>query len=109
MEYFSPVGLHESERLPEPIFTPSTKAEIGVHDENISFEKAADLVGKELAEKIRHYSIKVYRAAAEYAESKGIIIADTKMEFGVDENGELILIDESVDAGLIEILGRSSI
>ncbi len=91
---FLPVGLHESERLPEPIFTPSTKAEIGVHDENISFEKAADLVGKELAEKIRHYSIKVYRAAAEYAESKGIIIADTKMEFGVDENGELILIDE---------------
>jgi phosphoribosylaminoimidazole-succinocarboxamide synthase len=91
---FLPVGLHESEKLPEPIFTPSTKAEIGVHDENISFEKAADIVGKELAEKVRHYTIEVYKAAADYAESKGIIIADTKMEFGVDENGELILIDE---------------
>jgi phosphoribosylaminoimidazole-succinocarboxamide synthase len=89
-----PVGLRESEKLPEPIFTPSTKAEIGVHDENISFDKAADLVGKELAEKVRHYSIEIYKAAAACAESKGIIIADTKMEFGVDENGELILIDE---------------
>jgi phosphoribosylaminoimidazole-succinocarboxamide synthase len=89
-----PIGLRESERLPEPIFTPSTKAEMGIHDENISFDKAADLIGKELAEKVRHYAIEVYKAAAEYAESKGIIIADTKMEFGSDENGELVLIDE---------------
>ncbi len=89
-----PLDMHESEKLPEPIFTPSTKAEIGVHDENISYDKAVNIVGKELAEKARDYSIQVYKAAAAYAESKGIIIADTKMEFGVDENGELILIDE---------------
>jgi len=89
-----PVGLHESEKLPGPIFTPSTKADIGVHDENISFDKAADLVGKELAEKVRQSAIEVYQAAAAYAETRGIIIADTKMEFGLDESGELILIDE---------------
>ena len=89
-----PLGLHESEKLPEPIFTPSTKAEMGVHDENISFEKSAEIVGKDLAEKVRHHAIEVYKAAAEFAETKGIIIADTKMEFGIDENGELILIDE---------------
>jgi len=89
-----PIGLRESEKLPEPIFTPSTKAEMGTHDENISFDKAADLIGKELAEKVRHYAIEVYKAAAQYAESKGIIIADTKMEFGLDENGDLVLIDE---------------
>ncbi len=89
-----PFGLRESEKLPEPIFTPSTKAEIGIHDENISFDDACDLVGKELAEKARHYSMEVYKAAAEYAESKEIIISDTKMEFGVDESGEFILIDE---------------
>ncbi len=89
-----PKGLRESEKLPEPIFTPSTKAEIGVHDENISFDETVKLIGKELAEKVRHYTIEIYKAAASYAESKGIIIADTKMEFGVDENGELIIIDE---------------
>ncbi len=89
-----PPGLRESERLPEPIFTPSTKAEIGVHDENINFDVAAKLVGNELAEKVRHYSIEIYKAAAAFAEGKGIIIADTKMEFGVDEKGELVLIDE---------------
>lgn len=89
-----PRGLRESEMLPEPIFTPSTKAEIGVHDENISFDEVVKLIGKDLAEKIRHYTIEVYRQSAAYAERKGIIIADTKMEFGTDEKGELILIDE---------------
>jgi len=89
-----PVGLRESEKLPEPLFTPSTKAEIGVHDENISFVKVSELVGKELAKKAMDYSLAIYNAAAAYAETKGIIIADTKMEFGVDEDGELILIDE---------------
>ncbi len=87
-------GLRESEKLPEPIFTPSTKADVGVHDENISFDEVMKLVGKEVAEKVRHYTVEVYKAAAVYAESKGIIIADTKLEFGTDENGELILIDE---------------
>ncbi|HEY9166259.1 MAG TPA: phosphoribosylaminoimidazolesuccinocarboxamide synthase [Candidatus Kryptonia bacterium] len=89
-----PRGLQESEKLPEPIFTPSTKAEMGVHDENITFENAAKLIGAEMAEKVRRYSIEVYNSAAAYAESKGIIIADTKLEFGIDEKGELILIDE---------------
>jgi len=89
-----PKGLRESEKLPEPIFTPSTKAEIGVHDENISFDQAVRLVGKDIAERIRQCAIKIYRVAASYAESKGIIIADTKMEFGIDESGEIILIDE---------------
>ncbi len=89
-----PKGLRESERLPEPIFTPSTKAEIGVHDENISFDEVVKLIGGELAEKIRDYTIAVYKAAATYAESKGIIIADTKLEFGLDDKGEVTLIDE---------------
>ena len=89
-----PKGLRDSEKLPEPIFTPSTKAEIGVHDENISFDEVVKLIGGELAEKIRDYTIAVYKAAATYAESKGIIIADTKLEFGVDDKGEVTLIDE---------------
>jgi phosphoribosylaminoimidazole-succinocarboxamide synthase len=87
-----PKGLAESSKLPEPIFTPSTKADIG-HDENITFDRAASIVGKEIAEKIRDYSIAVYRRASQMAETKGIIIADTKMEFGLFD-GELILIDE---------------
>ena len=88
-----PGGLKESDKLPEPIFTPSTKAEIGTHDENISFEKAADIVGKEIAQKVRDISISIYQKAHDYAIQKGIIIADTKMEFGIYDN-ELILIDE---------------
>ena len=88
-----PAGLKESDRLPEPIFTPSTKAVSG-HDENISFERAASLVGTELAEKVREASLALYRFAAEHALKRGIIIADTKFEFGTLENGELILIDE---------------
>ncbi len=87
-----PKGLVESSKLPEPIFTPATKAEVG-HDENISFDAAAALVGREYAEQARDYTLRIYAKASEYAEKKGIIIADTKMEFGVF-NGKLILIDE---------------
>ena len=87
-----PDGLVESSKLPEPIFTPSTKADVG-HDENISFGKAASIIGQDIAEKVRDYSIAVYKTAAQIAGSKGIIIADTKMEFGFFD-GKLILIDE---------------
>ncbi len=89
-----PVGLQESEKLPEPLFTPSTKAELGDHDENISFDRACEILGKELAEKVRDKTIEVYKKCADYALTKGIIIADTKFEFGLDENGELVLGDE---------------
>lgn len=88
-----PNGLVESEKLPEPIFTPSTKAEIGDHDETISHQKAIDLVGEETFNFLRDNAILIYKKAAGYAESKGIIIADTKMEFGF-VNGKIILIDE---------------
>ena len=89
-----PENLQESEKLPEPIFTPSTKAEIGDHDENISFEQVCDMIGEELATKLRDKTIAVYSKCAEYAASRGVIIADTKFEFGLDENGELVLGDE---------------
>jgi phosphoribosylaminoimidazole-succinocarboxamide synthase len=89
-----PPGLVESDRLPEPIFTPATKEEVGKHDENITFERAASMIGKDLAERVRDISLEIYTRAAATAEQKGIIIADTKMEFGLDEKGELILIDE---------------
>ncbi|KAA0893547.1 phosphoribosylaminoimidazolesuccinocarboxamide synthase [Oryzomonas rubra] len=88
-----PAGLQESDQLPEPIFTPSTKAELGTHDENISFEKMAEICGRELAEQARDYTIRIYTRARDLAAQKGIIIADTKFEFGVYE-GELIIIDE---------------
>jgi len=88
-----PAGLLESEQLPEPIFTPSTKAELGTHDENISFERMAEMCGRELAEQARDYTIRIYTRARDLAAEKGIIIADTKFEFGVYE-GELIIIDE---------------
>lgn len=88
-----PAGLQESDQLPEPIFTPSTKAELGTHDENISFEKMAEICGSELAEQARDYTIRIYTRARDLAAQKGIIIADTKFEFGVYE-GELIIIDE---------------
>ncbi len=91
-----PKGLKESAKLPEPIFTPSTKAEIGTHDENIDFSAAVKILGKELAEKIRSLSIGIYREASELAERRGILIADTKFEFGLDENGSLMLIDEAL-------------
>ena len=89
-----PPGLRQADRLPEVIFTPSTKAEAGEHDENIDFDAAAGLVGRELAERVRDASIRVYREAAEFAAQRGIIIADTKFEFALDADGELVLIDE---------------
>lgn len=92
-----PSGLKEASKLPDPLFTPSTKAEIGSHDENISFEDMCSLIGQNLAEKVKHISLKLYTEAAEYALTKGIIIADTKFEFGVFDN-ELILIDEILTA-----------
>jgi phosphoribosylaminoimidazole-succinocarboxamide synthase len=88
-----PTGLIEASRLPEPIFTPSTKAEVGDHDENIDFDTVVRLVGKDTANTIRNYALAIYQKACEIAEPKGIIIADTKLEFGV-YNGEIILIDE---------------
>ncbi len=92
-----PPGLLESSKLEEPIFTPSTKAGEGAHDENISFERAAGLIGMGLAERVRDASIAVYSRARDIAEKKGIIIADTKFEFGMDElTGELLLIDEAL-------------
>ncbi|TAM45214.1 MAG: phosphoribosylaminoimidazolesuccinocarboxamide synthase [Gammaproteobacteria bacterium] len=89
-----PSGLKEADRLPEPIFTPSTKAAVGQHDENISFDKAAELLGPEMAAKVRDASIAIYKECATYALTRGIIIADTKFEFGLDENDALTLIDE---------------
>ncbi len=88
-----PKGLVESEKLPEPIFTPSTKAEIGLHDENITEEQAASIVGKETYDTIKNSALTIYKKASEFALGKGIIIADTKMEFGY-YNGKVILIDE---------------
>ena len=96
-----PEGLVESDKLPEPIYTPSTKAEIGLHDENISFERCREILEKEYpgkgasyAEQIKDYTIALYKKCAEYALTKGIIIADTKFEFGLDENGNVVLGDE---------------
>jgi phosphoribosylaminoimidazole-succinocarboxamide synthase len=89
-----PAKLSEADRLPEPIFTPSTKAALGAHDENISFAQAETLLGKKLAQQVRDTSLALYREAAAYALTRGIIIADTKFEFGTDENGTLTLIDE---------------
>jgi phosphoribosylaminoimidazole-succinocarboxamide synthase len=96
-----PEGLVESQKLPEPIFTPSTKAELGDHDENVSLEKGAEVLekafpghGREYVEKVRDYTIAIYKKCAEYALSRGIIIADTKFEFGLDEEGNIVLGDE---------------
>ena len=91
-----PGGLRQADRLPEAIFTPSTKAEVGDHDENIDFARTADLLGTELAAQVRDVSLKLYTEAAEYALSRGIIIADTKFEFGLDADGNLVLIDEAL-------------
>lgn len=91
-----PAGLREADKLPQPLFTPSTKAEVGAHDENISFEKTEGLLGTALAAEVRDAAIALYKAAAEYALTKGIIIADTKFEFGQDDTGKLHLIDEAL-------------
>lgn len=88
-----PDGLKLAEKLPEPIFTPATKAETG-HDENINYEKFVDIVGKNIADQIIEYSIEIYKFARDMMEKKGIILADTKFEFGIDEEGKLILVDE---------------
>jgi len=93
-----PAGLQNASKLAQPIFTPATKAEMGDHDENISFERAAEIIGKDLAEKVRDASIRLYTKASEYAATKGIIIADTKFEFGLDEHGTLTLMDEVLTA-----------
>lgn len=89
-----PTGLLKAEKLPEPIFTPASKAKEGEHDENIGFEKMSAIIGTKLAEQIRDISLRIYVKAAKYAKSRGIIIADTKLEFGVDDIGNLVLIDE---------------
>lgn len=89
-----PAGLQEAARLPEPIFTPSTKAEVGDHDENISYARCEEIIGADLARQVKDASIALYKAAVGYAAEKGIIIADTKFEFGLDEQGRLTLMDE---------------
>jgi len=91
-----PAGLREADKLPEPLFTPSTKAEVGAHDENISFEQAAQLMTPQLAAQVRDAAIALYQEAAAFALTKGIIIADTKFEFGLDDHGTLHLIDEAL-------------
>ncbi|MGE5319589.1 MAG: phosphoribosylaminoimidazolesuccinocarboxamide synthase [Hyphomicrobiaceae bacterium] len=91
-----PAGLAQADRLPEPIFTPSTKAAVGAHDENIAFDQMAALIGADLAKQVRDVSLALYRSAAEYALTRGIIIADTKFEFGLDEAGKLVWIDEAL-------------
>ena len=93
-----PAGLKQADKLPQPIFTPAAKADVGEHDENISFEEMEQRIGKDLAAKIRDVSIKLYQEAADYAATRGIIIADTKFEFGLDENGVLHLMDEVLTA-----------
>jgi len=91
-----PAGLQQAQQLPEAIYTPSTKAAVDQHDENVSFEQTVSLLGPDLAEKVRDASLKLYKEAAAYAKERGIIIADTKFEFGVDEAGVLYLIDEAL-------------
>jgi phosphoribosylaminoimidazole-succinocarboxamide synthase len=93
-----PPGLKNAEKLPEPIFTPAAKAEMGHHDENITYDEMERRIGTELSATIREISIKLYKEAAEYAATRGIIIADTKFEFGLDTRGELFLMDEVLTA-----------
>lgn len=90
-----PEGLTEASKLPEPLFTPSTKAAIGDHDENISYERCVEIVGEDIASQLRDLSLKLYKAAADYAATRGIVIADTKFEFGLID-GEVVLIDEAL-------------
>ena len=93
-----PAGMHNSEKLPEPIFTPAAKADVGDHDENISYDQVVEKIGFELAAKIKEVSIRLYLEASKYAATKGIIIADTKFEFGLDGDGQLVLMDEILTA-----------
>ena len=92
-----PQGLKQAQKLPEPIFTPATKAVSG-HDENISFERMCEIVGKGVGEKVRDVSVRLYKAASEFAATRGILIADTKFEFGLDDRNEVVLIDEVLTA-----------
>ena len=89
-----PAGLRQAEKLPEPIFTPAAKAELGTHDENISYERVVEMYGEKIASTIRNATLELYKRASEYALTRGIIIADTKFEFGLDENGNVLLMDE---------------
>lgn len=91
-----PAGLRESDQLPEPIFTPTTKAEMGAHDENITFAQVESLVGRERAQFLRDTSLRIYSEGAAYARTRGIIIADTKFEFGIGDNGDVVWIDEAL-------------
>ncbi|MET0534977.1 MAG: phosphoribosylaminoimidazolesuccinocarboxamide synthase [Steroidobacter sp.] len=91
-----PPGLQQAERLPEPLFTPATKAELGSHDENIDYDRTVSIIGRGLAEQVRATALALYRYAAEHALARGIIIADTKFEFGIDDAGHLTLIDEAL-------------
>jgi len=93
-----PAGLENAQKLPEPIFTPAAKADVGEHDENISFDKVIELIGEKLANQIREVSIRLYKEASEYAATRGIIIADTKFEFGLDDANQLVLMDEILTA-----------
>ena len=93
-----PDGLENAQKLPEPIFTPAAKAEMGEHDENISFDKVIEMIGEKLANQIREVSIHLYKKASEYAATRGIIIADTKFEFGLNDAGQLVLMDEILTA-----------
>jgi phosphoribosylaminoimidazole-succinocarboxamide synthase len=93
-----PPGLENAQKLPEPIFTPAAKAEMGEHDENISFDKVIEMIGEKLANQIREVSIRLYQVASEFAATRGIIIADTKFEFGLDDAGQLVLMDEILTA-----------
>jgi phosphoribosylaminoimidazole-succinocarboxamide synthase len=93
-----PTGLKNAQKLPQPIFTPAAKAEVGEHDENISFDEVEQRIGSELAKKIRDVSIRLYQEASEFAATKGIIIADTKFEFGLNESNQLVLMDEVLTA-----------
>jgi phosphoribosylaminoimidazole-succinocarboxamide synthase len=91
-----PAGMQEAQKLPQPLFTPSTKAAVGEHDENISFEQAKQLLGADMAEQVKRATLALYTEAADYAATRGIIIADTKFEFGTDSTGKLYLIDEAL-------------
>jgi len=93
-----PAGLENAQKLPEPIFTPAAKAEMGEHDENISFDQVIEMIGESLANQIREVSIRLYKEASQYAATRGIIIADTKFEFGLDGAGQLVLMDEILTA-----------
>src|SRR5665647_3199348 len=98
-----PAGLQNASKLPEPIYTPAAKAPAGDHDENITFEQTVEMIGLELATRIRDISLAIYKAASEIARAKGIIIADTKFEFGLDADGTLTLMDEVLTLSLIHI------